>query len=46
MHGLIYGGPITTQVTANESAAGPYVICTWIEGPNSGEVDANADTPF
>jgi len=35
----IFGGPITTMATTTEPA-GPYVICTWIEGPNTNEVDA------
>ncbi len=42
----IFGGPKVTQATGTEQAAGPYVICTWIEGPTSGEVDAAASTPF
>lgn len=39
----VFGGPITTTTTATESA-GPYVICTWIEGPNDNEVDAASTT--
>jgi hypothetical protein len=39
----VFGGPVTNTATATEPA-GPYVICTWIEGPNSGEVDAAATT--
>jgi hypothetical protein len=35
----VFGGPITTTATATEPA-GAYVICTWIEGPNTTEVDA------
>ncbi len=42
----VFGGPKVTQATGTEAAAGPYVICTWIEGPTSGEVDAAASTPF
>ncbi|MFZ1927233.1 MAG: hypothetical protein WAU42_13960 [Solirubrobacteraceae bacterium] len=42
----IFGGPKVTQATGTEQAAGPYVICTWIEGPSTGEVDAAASTPF
>lgn len=40
----VFGGPTTTTQTDTESHAGPYVICTWIEGPNSGEVDAATST--
>jgi len=37
--GSIFGGPATTSATDTEPA-GDYVICTWIEGPSAGEVDA------
>ena len=39
----IFGGPITTTTTTTEPA-GAYVICTWIEGPGSDEVDAASAT--
>jgi hypothetical protein len=39
----VFGGPATISATATEPA-GPYTICTWIEGPNSTEVDASAST--
>lgn len=42
----IFGGPVTTTATDTEDTAGPYVICTWIEGPNSGEVDSATSTPI
>ena len=39
----VFGGPTTTTVTDTEKA-GAYVICTWVEGPSYGEVDASATT--
>jgi hypothetical protein len=39
----VFGGPTTTTVTDTENA-GAYVICTWVEGPSYGEVDASATT--
>jgi hypothetical protein len=39
----VFGGPTTVAGTVTE-AAGPYDICTWIEGPNENEVDATAST--
>jgi hypothetical protein len=39
----IFGGPLTNTATVTEPA-GPYLICTWIEGPNTNEVDAAAST--
>jgi hypothetical protein len=41
----VYGGPTTATATSTQ-AAGSYVICSWIEGPNDGEVDAASTTPF
>jgi hypothetical protein len=40
----LFGGPTLNTTTATEKA-GNYIICTWIEGPTSGEVDAAAVTP-
>jgi hypothetical protein len=40
----VFGGPTTTTATAKEKT-GTYAICTWLEGPGSGEVDDLADTP-
>lgn len=34
----VFGGPSQTTLTDRE-AAGSYLICSWIEGPASGEVD-------
>ena len=42
----VFGGPKVTQATDTEAAAGPYIICSWIEGPSSNEVDAALTTPF
>src|SRR5581483_517700 len=42
----VFGGPVTTTGTDTEQYSGPYVICSWIEGPNQGEVDAAAVTPI
>jgi hypothetical protein len=42
----VFGGPSTRTATTTETAAGPYLICTWIEGPNTGEVDAAGTTPI
>jgi hypothetical protein len=39
----VFGGPTTIAGTVTE-AAGPYDICTWIEGPRENEVDATAST--
>ncbi len=39
----IFGGPATATATVTEPA-GPYNICTWIEGPTENEVDATAST--
>jgi hypothetical protein len=41
----IFGGPTTTTATAT-ATSGSYVICTWIEGPNEEEVDAETSTPI
>ena len=40
----VYGGPTNTSATATE-ARGSYIVCTWIEGPSNGEVDATTTTP-
>jgi PASTA domain len=42
----VFGGPTTTTATTTEDKAGPYVICTWVEGPNNDEVDAATSTPI
>jgi hypothetical protein len=42
----VYGGPATAQAADTETKAGSYVICSWIEGPNTAEVDDSASTPF
>jgi hypothetical protein len=41
----LFGGPTTTTATATEKK-GSYVICTWVEGPTQGEVDAALSTPI
>jgi hypothetical protein len=40
----VFGGPATTTATTRQRT-GFYVICTWVQGPNDGEVDATATTP-
>jgi uncharacterized protein YndB with AHSA1/START domain len=40
----VYGGPTATSVSATE-ASGSYVICSWIEGPDSAEIDQAITTP-
>jgi len=42
----VFGGPETTTATDTESSAGSYLICSWIEGPASAEVDAATSTPI
>lgn len=42
----VFGGPTTTTATSTEQKAGAYLICTWIEGPNSKELDASVSTPI
>ena len=42
----VYGGPTLTTGNDTETNPGPYLICTWIEGPDQGEVDAAASTPI
>jgi hypothetical protein len=40
----VFGGPLTTTVTTKQKT-GRYIVCTWLEGPNTGEVDGTASTP-
>ena len=40
----VFGGPATSTLTTRQKT-GFYLVCTWIEGPNSGEVDHAASTP-
>lgn len=42
----VFGGPETTTATDTEQTAGSYVVCSWIEGPSDGEVDAALSTPI
>jgi hypothetical protein len=39
----VFGGPTTTELTTRQKA-GAYLVCTWIEGPNTSEVDASLST--
>jgi hypothetical protein len=39
----VFGGPETTTVTTKQKT-GFYIVCTWVEGPNSGQVDDTATT--
>jgi hypothetical protein len=39
----VFGGPSTTTV-ATRQRTGFYLVCTWVEGPNSGEVDRATST--
>ncbi len=40
----VFGGPVTTTATTKQRT-GFYIICTWVQGPNGGEVDGTASTP-
>ena len=40
----VFGGPVTTTATTRQKV-GFYVLCTWVQGPTSGEVDDAATTP-
>ncbi len=40
----VFGGPVSTTATARQKT-GFYIVCTWVEGPTSSEVDARASTP-
>ncbi len=40
----VFGGPATVSGTVTEQNAGPYLVCTWLQGPNEGEVDASSTT--
>ena len=41
----VFGGPATTAVVTKQRT-GAYLVCTWVEGPNGGEVDDSASTPL
>jgi hypothetical protein len=40
----VFGGPVSTTATTKQKT-GFYIVCTWVEGPNSDEVDVSATTP-
>lgn len=40
----VFGGPATVSGAVTEQNAGPYLVCSWVEGPNEGEVDASGTT--
>jgi hypothetical protein len=40
----VFGGPTTTKLTTHQKQ-GFYLVCSWIEGPSSAEVDATLSTP-
>lgn len=40
----VFGGPLTTTATTKQKT-GNYIVCTWVQGPNGGEVDDTATTP-
>ena len=40
----VFGGPTTSTITDREKT-GSYLICSWIEGPTFGEVDAHPQHP-
>jgi hypothetical protein len=42
---LVFGGPTTSTVTTKQKT-GFYLICTWIEGPNTQQVDRSDSTPL
>jgi hypothetical protein len=41
---MVFGGPSTTTVNTKQKT-GLYLVCTWVEGPNPGEVDGTLSTP-
>jgi hypothetical protein len=41
----VFGGPTTTRLTIHEQK-GSYLVCSWIEGPGTEEVDATLSTPM
>lgn len=41
----VFGGPSTTTVVTKQRT-GSYLVCTWVEGPNGGEVDRSVSTPL
>jgi hypothetical protein len=41
----VFGGPASTALSTHQKA-GSYLVCSWIEGPNVGEVDAALSTPL
>jgi hypothetical protein len=41
----VFGGPTVTTALDTEGP-GNFLICSWIEGPSRGEVDAALTTPF
>ncbi len=40
----VFGGPLTTTATTTRKT-GLYIICSWLQGPNTGQVDAAVTTP-
>jgi hypothetical protein len=40
----VFGGPLTTTVTTKQKT-GLYIVCTWVQGPNTGQVDGAVTTP-
>lgn len=40
----VFGGPLTTTATTRQKT-GNYIVCTWVQGPNGGQVDDTATTP-
>lgn len=41
----VFGGPTTTTATTTQKT-GDYLICSWLEGPNPGQVDKTLSTPI
>ena len=41
----VFGGPVTTTATTKQKT-GFYIVCTWVQGPSFGEVDAATTTPI
>jgi hypothetical protein len=40
----VFGGPVTTTATTKQKT-GLYIVCTWVQGPDGGQVDQTATTP-
>jgi hypothetical protein len=41
----VFGGPVISTATTTQKT-GFYIVCSWVEGPNLGQVDAADSTPI